>query len=71
MIMNVYSLNPLLRSIQMIPFIQLTINAVTNNVVDSTLGLTTPTNIRDATALNRTATNPAEKLEKVFTVESN
>ena len=72
--MNVYSLNPLLRSIQMIPLIQLIINAATSmdKAVDSSqLHPTIFMIIRDATALNSTATNPADKLEKVFVVKSN
>ena len=67
--MNVYSLNPLLRSIQMIPLIQLIINAATSmdKVVDSAqLHPTILMIIRDATALNSTAANPAEKLKRIF-----
>ena len=57
----------------MIPLIQLTISAATNTcqeVVDSTIGLNQAIIISVATALNRTATNPAEKLRKNFTYES-
>ena len=67
--MNVYSLNPLLRSIQMIPLIQLIINAATSmgkDVDSSQLQPTILMIIRDATDLNSTATNPAEKLKRIF-----
>ena len=69
MILNVYSLNPLLRSIQMIPLIQLIINAATSmgkDVDSSQLQPTILMIIRDATDLNSTATNPAEKLKRIF-----
>ena len=73
MSLKVYSLNPLLSTIHMIPLIQLTISAATNTcqeVVDSTIGTNEAIIISVATALNRTATNPAEKLRKNFTYES-